>query len=694
MPNLALCKAIENVADANEARVLAIIDHLAPILSNWRRGADLAAEVAALDKELATLRDEFNMARRQEKAVAEQHEEEVAAARKWMIVGVIAAAVAVVCWFAIGFLLALVPALLSGVMLFMANGKRSAASDLESQKLDMEKRVADIDTQMKQAAGRRAAIEAETQERRAGFPELKLADVRFGLSSVAIVGHNVLLDASGSHERTKLKTVDVSALANGLTDISGELEKLRTIPTLLSPGDGPPADDPVYQLFGEEGRLHDMVSDFTVNIGKLKDVELALPLIPRDSILLRRLQAGEMSLAGDQPVIAVLEQGETPQSLEAFTAQVNRTREQGVAVLQDLQNVFVGLESACRAYGTARTTSVNVIHQNLLEVLNRATWCSRRFYCPRTILSPGYLQDLLGIEIDRAYLLSLDDIWERLRSDAEIAKRIDSKPELEQQLSDAYASVQEFLQGISFGEDGQPTYDTALPRHMRNQFEESTKRLGNVLRRIMTGSAHPILNFSRNAQLYYDPDADQWSSDVSPYTYSTPDALRYGAVIKAHSDLMMPLWEHLWTEKADFRKSELFRTNETMIRMTEKESEKLIEIANQFRADMRTVRENTHLIEADLKSKFDEITNFRDGMDRLGLLSERVKSNISDEKLATVILGVSSMTMADRYETVLATLPQSQAESRGVVQDPIDIVREPNALIRLETSSDRRLLAS
>src|SRR6185312_10039055 len=105
----------------------------------------------------------------------------------------------------------------------------------------------------------------------------------------------------------------------------------------------------------------------------------------------------------------------------------------------------------------------------------------------------------------------------------------------------------------------------------------------------------------------------------------TTDTIKYGSVIKAYSDLMIPLWEHLWTEKADFRKSELFRTNESMIRMSEKESEKLINVADQFRADMRTVRENVYLIESDLKSKYSEIISFRDSMGRLGLLSERGK---------------------------------------------------------------------
>jgi hypothetical protein len=84
------------------------------------------------------------------------------------------------------------------------------------------------------------------------------------------------------------------------------------------------------------------------------------------------------------------------------------------------------------------------------------------------------------------------------------------------------------------------------------------------------------------------------SSDTIPYVYNTATMLRYGQVLKVTSDLMVPLWEHLWTEKADFRKSELFRTNESLIRMSEKESEKLIEVGNQFKADMNRYRYPRH----------------------------------------------------------------------------------------------------
>jgi hypothetical protein len=128
--------------------------------------------------------------------------------------------------------------------------------------------------------------------------------------------------------------------------------------------------------------------------------------------------------------------------------------------------------------------------------------------------------------------------------------------------------------------------------------------------------------------------------------------------------------------------------------MSEKESEKLIEVANQFRSDMRTVRENVHLVEADLKSKYAEIVSFRDGMDKLGLLSDRTKAGITDEKLKDMVMGESMLSTSERYEVSLNVMPQSQAETRGTVHDPIDLVKEPNALVGYQGIAGPRLLSA
>jgi hypothetical protein len=129
-----------------------------------------------------------------------------------------------------------------------------------------------------------------------------------------------------------------------------------------------------------------------------------------------------------------------------------------------------------------------------------------------------------------------------------------------------------------------------------------------------------------------------------------------------------------------------------MIRMSEKESEKLIEIGNQFRSDMRGNRENIYLIEADLKSKHAEIVSFRDGLHKLGLLSDRSMQQLSDERLASLVIQDSPLSVSDRYETTLSALPQAQAEGRGTAADPIDMVKDPAVLLSYEAHDAPRLM--
>ncbi|NDC28031.1 MAG: hypothetical protein EBZ94_01690 [Crocinitomicaceae bacterium] len=124
----------------------------------------------------------------------------------------------------------------------------------------------------------------------------------------------------------------------------------------------------------------------------------------------------------------------------------------------------------------------------------------------------------------------------------------------------------------------------------------------------------------------------------------------------------------------------------------QKESEKLLEVGNQFKADMRTVRENIHLLESDLRSKFDELIGFRDGMATLGLLSERQKEILTDEKLKALSMGDQSvLSDGESFETMLGMEPKVQAERRGSVNDPIDFVRTPDLLVSYRGGDVQRL---
>ena len=695
MSQLALVKPVENVDSSDEAVVLGVIHHLMPMLGAWRRGEDLRGEIEAAERAQPGVQSALERERIAQKTANDA----LASALNSVINGAVTgqALAALVCaalgWWFFDAIAAIAAIVVLGGWAFMTAKKAADAikAELSQSLAQADAALAIADGACQHNRRRIEELKAELKNRAVGFPDIKVTPIDFALRRAEVSGHQVLLDLSESHAPVNLKAIDVSAMEEGLSHISDKVQALLSVPPLLTPEEHAHSDDPVHELFGEENDLQPLVGQFTLSLGKLRDINLTLPFVPKGSLLVERAASVSLPNAEAGPRVRMASQLD-PKAIGAFVDQVNSNRERGLAIFAELNEVFDNLNRVCALYAQARVASVNTLHANLLDVLGSASWCSRRIYCPRTIQSSAYIEELLGIKAAKAYLLSFDDLITRLYNDTEIHKRLRSKPDLEEQLAHSYDAVQQFMEGAQFDAEGRRLDMGQRPRHIESQFDEAVKHFGHVLQKVMTGSAYPVLNFSTEAQLYYDPDNQEWSSNTTPYVYSSADAIRFGSVVKAYSDLMIPLWEHLWTEKADFRKSELFRTNEEMRRMTEKESEKLIDIANQFRADMRAVRENVYLLESDLKSKYAEILSFRDSMSALGLMSERAKDTVSDDKLQKLVMRESTLTVAEKYETLLSGMPQTQSANRGSVHDPIDLIREPDALLPFTAAQQSRLL--
>ncbi len=167
-----------------------------------------------------------------------------------------------------------------------------------------------------------------------------------------------------------------------------------------------------------------------------------------------------------------------------------------------------------------------------------------------------------------------------------------------------------------------------------------------------------------------------------PYTYTNAEVEQYGQVLRTDVDLLIPLWEHLWTEKADFRKSELFRTNESIQRMSEKEGEKIKQIGYQFQADLREVRSNMFLAKADFDSKLQELEEYEEGVKELGLMDDGQLTRL--QAATNQLEAVSQETSGDAsgYEQILMLEPKNQLLRRqSKVHDPIDVIKSPDLLI-------------
>ncbi len=693
MSTKSLARPIDNVLDVHETRVVAIIDHLAPVLASWRQGEDLRHEKDTLETQCDALEGEILKL----KPVGVQLSADLASVQKKVSTFLFVAAALLVGGVGLFFATSagIVLAVVAGYPFWKWLQLKKQAAALADELTQNQQALAQADAGLRQALARLEVIEKELELRVGGFPEITLADVHLPLESLDLAGHQVLNDRSGSHAPVHLSTIDMTALTDEVSAITGQLQSLLDIPPMLSAEDVTDSSDPMNSLYGEENQLQSLVGDFTNNLAKLHDVGIDMHLVPASSLLQQRLSNGEFQDVMSPTACEAAASGSDAPEIETFTKTINvLSSTSGQHLLDTLNTVYEGLEGTCNRFANARIASVNQIHGGLTQVLERASWCSRKFFCPRTIVSPHYIQDLIGVQIESAHMLDIHILLDRLQSDEVVRARISKKPDLLEDLSAAHQTVGLFLQMMAVDENGNTLHDQAIkPRHVQMQIDDALKVFRLVLNKILTGASNPIIHFSQEAQLRYDPDLDEWSTDLAAYVYRTPDAIKYGSVVKTHCDLMIPLWDHLWTEKADFRKSELFRTNEMMISMSEKEGEKLISVANQFRDDLRTNRENLYLLESDLNAKYDEILSFRDGMSALGLLSPRVMEQITDERLQRLLIGESPLSAANTYENTLASLPKAQGLTRGSVHDPIEVVREPGIMLSTPRVGGPRLIS-
>ena len=351
--------------------------------------------------------------------------------------------------------------------------------------------------------------------------------------------------------------------------------------------------------------------------------------------------------------------------------------------LSQLDQINTELKQLCQRYNSARRKSTNTLHSNYYHVLNRANWCSKKFYCPRTILSKTYLQALIGLDLDRAHILDADQLVESLHSDSFISSRISVKPQIVDDLLRSHEAIAEIMNTYQLEPD-----DSGLVRagsaadYIVDQYNQELSLFRQRLVEALTGSPNGFLGISESARLYYDPSRELWASPVLPYTYTNAEVEQYGQVLRTDVDLLIPLWEHLWTEKADFRKSELFRTNESIQRMSEKEGEKIKQIGYQFQGDLREVRSNMFLAKADFDSKLQELEEYEEGVKELGLMDENQLARLQSTTSQLEAVSQETSGNASGYEQILMLEPKNQLLRRqSKVHDPIDVIKSADLLI-------------
>ena len=526
------------------------------------------------------------------------------------------------------------------------------------------------------------------------LPEVTFGTALLPLQSKQVLKKSLLLQTGNLVKPATLQSVALRDLSNEADSILGMTQELDTIPVLLAPDDVSISESRENNstLHGEERNLKDAVSRYVQTLASISDEEIHIPAIRPDSDLGRALQAvidnNELIAKQIDDSSVTIELGGNDESLkhnlQSFEELHSDTENASQTAIPQLEQINTELKQLCDRYRIARTTSTNDLHLNYQKVLNRANWSSRSFYCPRTILSKDYLQGLIQLDFDEAHNATEDELVDALQSDSFINSRLSSKPQLLEELLKSHTAVHELISSYQLNPDSRGAIRVgAAADHIADQFKQELNLFRQRLVEALTGSPNGFLGISESARVYFDPERDLWSSPVLPYTYTTCEVEQYGQVRRTDVDLLIPLWEHLWTEKADFRKSELFRTNEAIQRMSEKEGEKIKQVGYQFQADLREVRSNMLLAKADFDAKLMELSEYEDDIKALGLMEQKQEDKLKE---AMQQLESQSTATSDRdaegFELILMQEPTNQLLLRqSGVHDPIDVIKSTDLLI-------------
>jgi len=555
------------------------------------------------------------------------------------------------------------------------------------------KDVAQIREHLGNARKRYAEFAKEVRTNPTELPNITLGSALIPLDSKNILGQNFIVDPTGLVTPSKLKAIALRDLSGDAERILAMTSRLENIPVLLKPDEESISESrhEGNTLHGEERELKDAVGAYVNTLSTITDEELVVHAIKPDSALGQAVAGilenndcvSKNSVDGDISVVLSSSNQQIDSEIVRFESLQREAEAVSSVALTQLDQINSELKHLCQRYNSARRSSTNSLHNNYYQVLNRANWCSKKFYCPRSILSKAYLQALIGLDLDRAHLLEADSLVESLHSDSFISSRISNKPQIIDDLLRSHEAIAEIMSSYQLVPDESGIVRTgSAADYIVDQYNQELSLFRQRLVEALTGSPNGFLGISESARLYYDPSNEIWSSPVLPYTYTNAEVEQYGQVLRTDVDLLIPLWEHLWTEKADFRKSELFRTNESIQRMSEKEGEKIKQIGYQFQADLREVRSNMFLAKADFDSKLQELEEYEEGVKELGLMDEGQLTRL--QSTTNQLEAVSQETSGDAsgYEQILMLEPKNQLLRRqSKVHDPIDVIKSPDLLI-------------
>lgn len=685
---------VEGVRDWAEEIALLFAEATQSEVRKLVRKRALEEERSGVEARIVSLSAELTTTREAERALGERiHQAQFTARSEWQNgVGIMVGSVVVAVVLAWMNLILLIPGI-GGVIFALFKTMKHKAR--EEEKLALER-------ELRETAARASRLEAELSGASEQSAQLasKIADneprqvlqavgrLYLPLMPVEMGGHLVLCDTSGTTKPTCLRLPALSSNEEVVGRVRAALDGASQAPVLLRPTDGGPGAPGALQ--GEERDLREALEGLGEMLGSVEVTEAQLPLVESDSSLMQAAARG--SRREEAPGAVLRTNALAIRDKVALVARhAERMRADGDGVEASLRRLRDDLRATIARYEELRDAAIEQAHVHVREVLGRSQLASVTYHCPQCHRVPQYLYARLGIDPDQAHEHPPSELLAALERDEQAAQRLSTDAGLVAEMDQLYVAMGELKHAISQLEAA-PTADTGIgqakanaarSKALRAQHAQLVTQFRAVLNKVLTGTARPLLDLSVQARLHLDPDTGDWHCPLCDLRIDDPEIAGMGRLLRIKEELLMPMWNHLWSEKDDLRKIELFRTNEQIQRLIEKEAAALRAVSEQYRADMRPVRENLIVATGEALHKREQLAAAVNSLRALGVLPE--------ERARATLARVGAMTGGDlgestsRFEAKETTLnhePQAQMSRRSMALDPVQVLLGPESLFR------------
>lgn len=592
------------------------------------------------------------------------------------------------------------------IAMFIVSGRAKKTRDgLHGELTVAARQLASADAAASQARARRESLEAEVSSLEITSPLRTIGEVLLPVRAVRVAGRSALVDESGVVPPTKLALPELPASESVLAEVDAAIEAARARPAMLAADSSSGSVGRPGELHGQERQLAEAVRQFREMVEGARVQETTVRLVERNNGLATLARKGSPMAS---PRGAILRRGGDAKSAAALiSSSLGRARSGDAAARDRLQRASASLKDAAAGMGSLRAKSVRHLHEAVANVVVRSDLAHSRLYCPRCNQTPEYLFHRVGLQEDTIHLLEPPELLGRLQGDPDAAARIDREPALVEALAQTIEKLGELRVTLETAEAeleqarsrNVPITELrvreAMLRAHRSELQKILTQLRASVRRIVTGHIRPLTELSRQAVLELDPDTESWTCAACNTTFDDPAVARMGQVLRIRDELMMPMWGHLWTEKADFLRSEVFRSNEQVAGLVEKESVAMRDIAEQYRSDMRPVRENLIRSVSEAMQGRERLTDTLQSLVALGAASR--------QEVAARVREVGEMTggdltamkqRAERKESFLVQLPLGQVVARPGLRDPVEQQSDPTEVFhRVRVHSAPALVA-